>query len=480
MSSSKSTATAAASPKKPGKNKSTKNKPVKSAPSQSDEANMSPAERERLEKIRAQFDRAPYPNQPLEAKPTAWKLYQHCLVTAYHRRNQKLIDTQGKKILDVGCGSGFGMLTLALANPGTTLVGVDLSPASLDMAQKRMEHHGFGDRCRFEVVKLEELDKLLPEKFDFINCDELLYLQPDPAVGLKSMQSILADDGIIRTNLHSAMQRTHFFRAQELARSMGLMQGNPGQKEVQIFRQLFESLKPTVPLRQQTWRPEQADSESYYMMNYLFHEDRGFTIAHIFDCLTRAGLDWIGMVDWQTWRIEDLMNEATGMPDFLQQGLAQASEAAKLHVHDLLASSHRLLDFYCGQPNAASEWLPVDQWEPDDWQTAKISLNPQLNTDLFKQSLSNAVTYFQDLQLRPFFNTGWGINNISGALVIGLVPLMEGTKTFAELVDYWQKVNPVDPGTLAPTTVEQASAPLRHLLKEMARWGYVLPERMNA
>lgn len=440
---------------------------------------LEPEERERLAKIRDQFDRAPYPNQPLDAKPNAWKLYSHCIMTAYHRRHQKLVSTEGKRILDVGCGSGFGTLTLALANPGATFVGVDLSPASLDLAQKRMEHHGFGDRCRFEVLRLEDLDQLLPDKFDYINCDELLYLQPDPAVGLKAMQSILAEDGIIRTNLHSKLQRTHFFRAQELAHIMGLMDGNPGEDEVEVFRELFESLKQSVSLRQQTWRPEQAKQEAYFMMNYLFHADRGFSIPDLFDCVERAGLSWVSMTDWQTWRIEDLLNNPDDMPAFLAMGLASASEAEKLQIYDLLASNHRLLDFYCGHPEAETEWLPVEEWEPDDWQTAKVALNPQVNNEAFQKSLGEAVSYFRDLKLRSFFNVSWGVDNISGAIVISLVPLMEGPKMFAELVEYWQKVCPVDPVTLEPTTVEQASAPIRYLLTELAKWGYILPERMT-
>ncbi|MEM1426433.1 MAG: methyltransferase domain-containing protein, partial [Cyanobacteria bacterium P01_H01_bin.130] len=106
------------------------------------DSELSPEEQERLEKIRAQFDRAPYPRYPLDGKPSALKRHVHCLRTAYHRRYQKLTETKGKRILDVGCGSGFGTLALALANPDTTIVGVDLSAASLDLAQKRIEHHG--------------------------------------------------------------------------------------------------------------------------------------------------------------------------------------------------------------------------------------------------------------------------------------------------------------------------------------------------
>ncbi len=437
---------------------------------------LTPEERERLAKIRAQFDRAPYPRSSLDAKPLSLTLYKHCLVTAYYRRYQKLVDTEGKRILDVGCGSGFGMLALALANPGATLLGVDLSPASIDLAQKRMEHHGFGDRCRFEILKLEDLDQLLPEKFDYINCDELLYLQPDPSVGLAAMKAVLGDKGIIRTNLHSELQRTYFFRAQKLAHLMGLMDGNPGEMEVEVVRELFESLGDATALKKQTWRPENTHKEEYYMMNYLFQGDRGFSIPDMFDCVERAALDWGSMTDWQGWFVEDLLKDPDDMPAFLAMGLAMASEVEKLEVYDLLTSEHRLLDFWCGHPNADVDYLPTEEWEPHHWQTARIALNPQINTDEFKRGLSDAVVNFRDLHMRKFFNVFWGMETVSGAIVIGLLPLLDGPKTFTQLVDYWQEVCPVDPVSLEPAAAEQAEAPLRYMLGELAKWGYILAE----
>ena len=444
------------------------------------DATLAMDERERLEKIRAQFDRAPYPRQGLDAIPQPLKRHQHCLVTAYHRRYQTLVEPQGKRILDVGCGSGFGTLALALANPGTTLVGVDLSPASIDLAQQRMAHHGFGDRCRFEVLSLENLDQLLPEKFDYINCDELLYLQPDPAVGLAAMKTILAQDGIIRANLHSQLQREYFFRAQALSHLMGLMDDNPGEMEVEVLRELFESLKNSTQLKQKTWRPQQAEHEAYFMMNYLFQGDRGFSIPEMFDCVARSGLDWVSMADWQSWNIEDLLQDPEEMPAFLAMGLSMASDSEILQIHDLLASNHRLLDFWCGHPEAARAWLPVEEWGPQDWQTARVALAPQLNTEAFREGLGDAVTQFRDLKMRRFLNVDWGIETISGAIAIGLVPLLDGPKRFPELVKYWQTVCPVDPVSLDPTSPAQAAAPLRYLLTELATWGYVLPERTNS
>lgn len=134
-----------------------------------------------LEKMRQQFDEAPYPNVPLEEcanKDDLNLLYFHNLITAFYVRNQQVISTEGKLILDAGCGTGYTSLTLATANPGAKIVGVDLSPASVDLAQKRFAYHGL-DNAEFFAISIEELPSL-GMQFDYINADEVLYLLPNP------------------------------------------------------------------------------------------------------------------------------------------------------------------------------------------------------------------------------------------------------------------------------------------------------------
>ena len=98
-----------------------------------------------LDKIRQQFDASPYPRVPLDQSPknNPNLLYIHNLMTPYYLRNQKVIETKGKVILDAGCGAGYKSLVLAEANPGAKFVGVDISKESIKLARQRLEHHGF-------------------------------------------------------------------------------------------------------------------------------------------------------------------------------------------------------------------------------------------------------------------------------------------------------------------------------------------------
>ncbi len=98
---------------------------------------MTRLESDLLDKIRQQFDSSPYPRIPLDKSPrnNSNELYIHNLMTPVYLRNQKVIDTKGKVILDAGCGSGYKSLILAEANVGAKIVGIDISEESIKLAQ---------------------------------------------------------------------------------------------------------------------------------------------------------------------------------------------------------------------------------------------------------------------------------------------------------------------------------------------------------
>ncbi|NET49217.1 MAG: class I SAM-dependent methyltransferase, partial [Merismopedia sp. SIO2A8] len=113
---------------------------------------------ELLEKIRQQFDFGPYPRMAINKSPKneANSLYIHNLVTPYYLRNQQVINTEQKVILDAGCGSGYKSLVLAEANPGAQIIGIDISEQSLDLARKRLNYHDF-ENVEFHQLSIDEL-----------------------------------------------------------------------------------------------------------------------------------------------------------------------------------------------------------------------------------------------------------------------------------------------------------------------------------
>lgn len=431
---------------------------------------------ELLEKIRQQFDCAPYPRAPLEEFPRDIQyLYIHNLVTPYYLRNQKVINTEGKVILDAACGTGYHTLGLQVANPGAKIVGTDISEESVKLARTRLEYHGFND-VEFHALAIEELPKLGLE-FDYIYANEVLYILPDPIAGLQAMKAVLKPDGIIRTNLHSSLQREHYYRAQEVFKMMGLFDRNPREAELAEVRQTMKALKDDALLKMNTWIPDRQDEEEWFLMNYLFQGDKGFTVPEMFAALRAADLEFICMVAWPFWELTSLFVEPEDLPVFLAMGLPSLSQEEKLHLFELLHPIHRLLDFWCGHPDAASPVVPPGEWTDTDWQNVKVYLHPQMQASEPREQLlacANEIKIFAISPYLPFVSDPTLV--MDSAVAACVVPLLDGPQSMPSLVEHWRKIRPLQPDSLQPQNPEMAFETVKQILTTLEQLGYVLLE----
>lgn len=80
---------------------------------------------------------------------------------AYHL----LGDAHGKTVLDYGSGSGDN--SVLLVSHGAKVVGVDISPDLVELAQKRLQLHGFEEMVEFRVGSAHELP-LADESVDVV------------------------------------------------------------------------------------------------------------------------------------------------------------------------------------------------------------------------------------------------------------------------------------------------------------------------
>lgn len=428
------------------------------------------------EKIRQQFDTGPYPRIPLEESPKndSIPLYIHSLANPYYLRNQKVIEAESKLILDAGCGTGYKSLVLAEANPEAKIIGVDLSEKSVELARQRLQYHGF-DNTEFHVISIEDLPNL-GLSFDYINCDEVLYLFPEPAIGLQAMKSVLKPDGIIRANLHSSLQRRYYYRAQEVFKLMGLMDENPEEMEIELVRDIMNSLKDQVELKAVTWRPELETDTEKILMNYLFQGDQGFTIPEMFSALRIAQLEFISMVNWRQWNLMALFKEPENLPAFLAMSLPETSIEEQLELFELLHPTHRLLDFWCGHPNQGQSFIPVSEWTLSDWQTAQVYLVPQLKTPEIKQELVRSITGLKQFEISQKLAISDKPVSVDSTIAACILPLWDESQSMKSLVERWQQLRSVHPVTLEPTTEAEAWELVISALAKLESLGYVLLE----
>lgn len=78
------------------------------------------------------------------------------------------------RILEIGCGSGVGLVALATAFPEAEAIGVDLSPESIVAARQRLVDAGLGERVEAIVGDWLSLETLCD--FDLIVAESVFHL----------------------------------------------------------------------------------------------------------------------------------------------------------------------------------------------------------------------------------------------------------------------------------------------------------------
>jgi ubiquinone/menaquinone biosynthesis C-methylase UbiE len=95
-----------------------------------------------------------------------------------------------RRVLDVGCGTGF--LALRLAELGHTVTGIDLSPQMLDHARRKAEQAGRQIDFRVgDAAALESND----ETYDLVVARHVIWNLPDPERGVAEWLRVLRPGG---------------------------------------------------------------------------------------------------------------------------------------------------------------------------------------------------------------------------------------------------------------------------------------------
>ncbi len=101
-------------------------------------------------------------------------------------------DLTGKRVLDVGTGSG--RYAVEMARRGAEVVGLDFAPAMVEMAQAAATEAGVADRCRFEAVDF--LEWCAPHHFDICLGIGFFDYTADPRQFLAKMAAVTQERGI--------------------------------------------------------------------------------------------------------------------------------------------------------------------------------------------------------------------------------------------------------------------------------------------
>lgn len=99
------------------------------------------------------------------------------------------------RVADVGCGTGWSSIAIALGFPAAAVTGFDLDEASVAEARANAAANGVDDRVAFE--NRNAADPGLAGAFDLVCAFETIHDMNDPVGALRAMRSLRADGGTV-------------------------------------------------------------------------------------------------------------------------------------------------------------------------------------------------------------------------------------------------------------------------------------------
>ncbi len=213
------------------------------------------------------------------------------------------------RILDAGCGTGVSTDYLAHQNPGSEILGIDISNVALDLAEKRLARSGGNRQAKvcFEKKSLFDMQVMDLYGFDFINSIGVLHHLHDPLAGLQKLSSLLNSKGIMHLFVYAGRGRSSIQRVQKALRIMKVPSDMEGIKQA---KKLLTGLPETNNIRlayERDWSLE-ANSDSYFADMFFHPVETSFNLSELFDMIDKTDLDFSGFSNPYIWNLERFLD----------------------------------------------------------------------------------------------------------------------------------------------------------------------------
>lgn len=130
------------------------------------------------------------------------KIFRKAMTERIDLTLEECKNISGKKVLDVGCGTG--RMTVQLAKQGAKLVSIDASQTPIDVAKLMIKKEGLMDRCIF--IRDDFAKHVFNEKFAVSLALGFFDYTEDAAFHLKKMRSITTEKCIMSFSAKFAFQ----------------------------------------------------------------------------------------------------------------------------------------------------------------------------------------------------------------------------------------------------------------------------------
>jgi SAM-dependent methyltransferase len=192
---------------------------------------------------------------------------------------------QNLRILVAGCGTVQAAM-LANANRDCTVVGADLSEASLAHERFLQDKHGL-DNLQLHKLDLRNVSQL-GQTFDLIFSVGVLHHMQAPDEGLSALKIVLEPHGAMFLMLYGATRRHGVYLLQDVFRRLGVPQTADG---VEFVRSSLKEIPRAhfVQLYLQN-KPKDLEADAGIVDTFLHVQDRAYTVPDVLDLVERSGL----------------------------------------------------------------------------------------------------------------------------------------------------------------------------------------------
>jgi SAM-dependent methyltransferase len=327
-----------------------------------------------ISSVRNQYEELPYPpcDPKDETKRLArtWledlpKINHYCFGGRNSFRNKF-------RVLVAGGGTGDASIFLAhqLRNTDAHVVHLDLSSASIAIAQERARIRGL-ENISWINDSLLNLPGLGLEKFDYINCSGVLHHLPDPDAGLVALKSVLKDSGALGIMVYASYGRTGVYQLQSLLRLVS-DEEDPTETKLRHAKDILSSLPPT------NWFMRAPDLHSDHKLgdagiyDLLLHsQDRAYCVSELFEWIEDQHGLTIELTDVYTGRSSylphmrigakktDVLQRIRSLPLRRQYAIAEIL-TGRIITHSFYATSSAA----CKAPYGDVDYVPMFFHEP--------------------------------------------------------------------------------------------------------------------
>jgi SAM-dependent methyltransferase len=240
--------------------------------------------------IAAQYDRWVYPEPVADLVAHSRDKRQLTDPSLSHRLYWPDRDyPAGLKILVAGCGANQAA-EIAFHNPSATVVGIDVSAASLAHERTLQQKHGL-DNLALLLLRVEDA-ATLGREFDLVISTGVLHHLADPRAGLRALRGCLAPDGVIALMLYARYGRGGIDMLRGFFAMLGLRQDAAS---LALVRACLSALPPNHPAAH-FLRINSRDLgfDAGLVDLFLNARERAYTVTECLDLLAASDLAFQG------------------------------------------------------------------------------------------------------------------------------------------------------------------------------------------